>query len=130
MKTLQEITTLIETLEFDGLYLIHSGFTPILYSLSRDVLVKDLIDCLSESTANQAELLKHIKKLIPEYEEGYGHTHDIHITAYLYALDQVGNLEALNEAIHAMPQATGFFWARKMALKIYEEKLQNLPQKP
>jgi hypothetical protein len=130
MSKLQDITSLIENLEFEGRYLIHSGFGPVLSSLAADSLVKELLDLLRENTELQLALVKHIKQLIHNYQAGSLHGLDIPILAYLYMLDQLDNIEALNEVIHEMPQATGFFWAKKLALKIYQEKLQHLPEKP
>lgn len=48
------------------------------------------------------------------------HTHDIPVCAYLYALDQVDSLGALEVVVHQILDKKEFFWARKMAIKILE----------
>jgi len=117
---LAQIIEHTESLEFDVRFSVLSGFRTVLSGFEIDETVQALITLLHDNPDNQLAVLERLKALIPDYQKDYMHPHDIPVCAYLYALNQVSSLGALEVVIPAIISKEEFFWSRKMAIKILE----------
>lgn len=119
--TLNETMKYIATMKFQIQFSVLSGFSSVLSAFTIDETVQSLIYLLRENPDNQAVVLERLKTLVPDYQKDYMHTHDIPVCVYLYALDQVNSLGALETITPAIVSKKEFFWARQMAMKIMEK---------
>jgi hypothetical protein len=121
----------IESLEFSVRYAVTNSLSVLLLVWQEDETIQALIQILHENPKLEEAVIERLQTLIAtEFEAKTWHPQDMAASAYLYILEQLGNLEALEQGTKLVLSAKGFYWANKLAQKIVSEKLQNLPQKP
>jgi hypothetical protein len=127
LERLQEI----ESLQFSVRYGVTNSLSVLLLIWQDDETVQEIIQYLRERPEQEATVIKRLQALASiEFESGTWHPQDMAASAYLYILEQFGNLEALEQGTKLVLSTKGFYWANKLAQKIVSEKLQDLPQKP
>lgn len=125
--TLQESIEAIESLDFQANYSVLSGFSTVLAAFAIDEQLKNLAQLLADNPENQAEFFKHLDQILPGNDSKQLHPHDLSFAAYLYVLEQIAAPNILNQWVKTIQSIDNFWWARKMADKISQEKLQKLP---
>jgi hypothetical protein len=128
---LAELFQTIESLEFSVRYGVTNSLSVLRLVWQEDETIQALIQTLHENTQQEESVIERLKALIAtEFEAKTWHPQDMAASAYLYILEQLGNLESLEQGTKLVLSTKGFYWANKLAQKIVSEKLQNLPQKP
>jgi hypothetical protein len=125
--TLQESIETIESLDFQANYSVLSGFSTVLAAFAIDETLKKLVQLLVENPENQVAFLKHLEAILQVNDSEHLHPHDLSFAAYLYILEQISAPNILNQWVKTIQSIDDFWWARKMAEKISNEKLQKLP---
>jgi hypothetical protein len=121
----------IESLQFSIRYGVTNSLSVLLLIWQEEKVIQEIIQYLRENPEEENSVVERFQVLVSaEFEAGAWHPQDMPASAYLYILEQLGNLEALEQVTKLVLSTKGFYWANKLAQKIASEKLQNLPQKP